>query len=313
MVSMNSGSLKRMSARVQSVAHKLRWGIRSVGIAETIHGSARLMKLRLQHPKRSEVSLRSGPVLEFDYPSQSPPVLVMFGDFIDPEFSFLRQVSRPDWVVVDVGAAIGQFTIFAATLPCAVVHAYEPSGANIATLKRNIERNHVAGKVTVNQMALSNEDGSAVFETAEQTWMSQLSSAGSAGGEIVPVRTLTGELERSGISHLSVLKINVAGFEPKVLEGALPFLAEGRVDILVLLLGLPSLQWYERIASSGYRFFYYHPLEKKLYEIKSFDERSVLYHRPWPARHIIAIHSSAIAACITSGVEICCPLPTQNV
>ena len=93
-----------------------------------------------------------------------------------------------------------------------------------------------------------------------------------------------------------MLKINVAGFEPSVLEGAGPVLEANRADILILLLGIPSLPHYARIAEQGYRFFYYHPVERRLYEVASFDERTVLDSRPWPARHIIAVHESTIAS-----------------
>jgi FkbM family methyltransferase len=78
----------------------------------------------------------------------------MFGDLIDPEFAFLRSIARPDWVVADVGAAIGQFTIFATGLPCAVVHAFEPSGASVATLKLNISRNDVIDRVKIHIIAI---------------------------------------------------------------------------------------------------------------------------------------------------------------
>jgi FkbM family methyltransferase len=291
-------------ARLQSGAHKLRWGVRVVGLGEALRGAVRLIGVRLRNPKSSEIQLRSGPVLEFDYPRQFPPTLVMFGDLIDPEFAFLREVARPDWVIADVGAAIGQFTMFAATLPTAHVHSFEPSSVNIATLGRNIARNGVADRVSVHQLALSNTDGEASFETTELTWMSRLSAGSGQGGEMVGVRTLTGEFARLGLSHVAVLKVNVAGFEPEVIEGAMPFLGEGRADILILLLGLASLPWYARVAALGYRFFYYHPGERRLYEVTSFDEDAVLGHRPWPARHIIGIHARAIAAGIIAGFDI---------
>lgn len=291
-------------AKLQSGAHKLRWGVRVVGLAAAARGAVRLLGVRLRRPKRSEIQLRSGPVLEFDYPRQFPPTLVMFGDLIDPEFAFLRAIARPDWVIADIGAAIGQFTMFAATLPTAHVHSFEPSSVNIATLARNIARNGVADRVSVHQLALSNADGEASFETTELTWMSRLSPASGQGGELVAVRTLAGEFAQLGLSHVDVLKINVAGFEPEVIEGAMPFLAEGRADILILLLGLASLPWYARVAALGYRFFYYHPGERRLYEVTSFDEAAVLGHRPWPARHIIGIHARAIESGMIAGFDI---------
>ncbi|WEX75007.1 FkbM family methyltransferase [Sinorhizobium numidicum] len=235
--------------------------------------------------------MRCGPVLEFGFPSQVPHVLLAFGDFIDPEYAFLRKIYRPGWIVADVGAAIGQFSVFAATLPAAKVHAFEPSSANVAALSRNIVRNGVSDRVEVHRIAFSNAEFEANFETRANAWLSGISETGT---ELVSVRTLTADFRRLGLDHVSVLKINVAGYEPQVIEGADAFLAKGGADILILLLGLASLPWYARLAANGYRFFYFHPNENALYEVTAFDADSVLAHRPWPARNIIAIHQSAM-------------------
>jgi FkbM family methyltransferase len=279
--------------RVRNVHDKLRWGVKAVGVGATLRGAGRLGSLLLRRPRHSEVRLRCGPVLEFGFPEQVPYALLMFGDLIDPEYSFLRRVARPGWIVADVGAAIGQFTTFAATLPCSAIHAFEPSAANIEALQQNIARNSVSHIAHVHPIALSNVEGEARFGTAAKTWVSGLSANGE---EIVPVRTLTAEFERLGLTHVSVLKINVAGFEPGVIEGGERFLANGGADILVLLLGLPSLPWYAKLAEYGYRFFYFHPGQNTLFEVTAFDPASVLDHRPWPARHILAVHQRAIDA-----------------
>jgi FkbM family methyltransferase len=292
--------------KLRTAWDKLRWGMRAVGPARVLQGAARLALLQLRHPKQSEVRLRSGTVMEFDYPSQFPPMLVMFGDLVDPEFAFLRAIARPGWTVVDVGAAIGQFTLFAASLG-AEVHAFEPSGANVATLVRNLDRNGVAERVGVHQAALSNTTGEARFQTDARTWLSRLDR--SEGGELVRVQRLSDTMRELSLSHVSVLKINVSGYEPAVMEGAWSFLAEGGADVLVLLLGLTSLPWYEKIAALGYRFFYYHPGHRTLHEVTSFDASSVLDHRPWPARHIIALRSGAIDEGMIAGLHI---HPLQN-
>lgn len=279
----------------------MQWGFRTVGAWATLQGTARLGYLYLRRPKRSEVHLRSGPVLEFGYPSQVPLALLMFGDLIDPEYAFLRRISRPDWIVADVGAAIGQFTLFAATLPCAIVHSFEPSVANVVALRKNVARNGVGDRASIHKLAFSSAEGESNFETKASTWTSGLSRTGS---EIVSVRTIADEFRRLGLSHVSVLKINVAGFEPSVLEGAESFLSKGAADILILLLGLASLPWYAKLAAYGYRFFYFHPGENALYEVTSFDESSILEHRPWPARHIIAVYQAAMDACIGTTISL---------
>ncbi|MGV8854178.1 MAG: FkbM family methyltransferase [Devosia sp.] len=288
-------------------AAKLGWGLRVVGPLAAVQGFWRLARVWLIRPTQAEVKLRSGPVLEFDYPGQFPPALLAFGDFIDPEFDFLRDVVAPDGMILDVGAAIGQFSMFAAIcLPDATVHAFEPSSANVKTLNRNIVRNGVEKRVIVHQAALSNREETARFATTPKAWMSQLAAADSLDphSELVGVHTLTATLKSLRLDHVDVLKINVAGFEPAVLEGAMPCLAAGQVDILIVLLGLRSLALYETIAGLDYRFFYYHPPKRTLFEVTSFDETAVLDHRPWPARHIIAIRSGALKSVVGGKVAV---------
>lgn len=293
--------------RLRSATDKFGWGLRAVGPLAAARGFWRIMNIWLRRPDHAEVHLLSGPTLEFDYPGQFPPTLMMFGDFIDPEFAFLLQVARPNWRVVDVGAAIGQFSMFAATcLVGARVDAFEPSSANVATLKRNIVRNGVEGRVSVHQAALSNRKDTAQFQTAPKTWMSQLMRADSANAdsELVAVDTLDDMLKALQLERVEILKINVAGFEPAVLEGAMGSLCAGQVDIMVLLLGLPSLPHYEAIAALGYRFFYYHPPKRTLFEVREFDADAVLAHRPWPARHILAIRSAVVESLVAGQIVV---------
>jgi FkbM family methyltransferase len=243
--------------------------------------------------------------MEFSVPNQVAPALVVFSGLIDPEFALLERLARPDWVVVDVGAAIGQFSVFAARLPVAVVHAYEPSGPNLATLRRNIARNGLDDRVRVHCVALSDHDGEACFETMDNAYMSRLSESVDAASahQVVPVRTLADEAETLGLRHISVLKVNVAGYEPQVLAGAAPLLSGGRVDILILLIGRQSEPWYERCSGWGYDFFFFHPREGALHRVESFDS-ATLDDPPWPARHLIGVRKDALDDDLLSQIRV---------
>jgi FkbM family methyltransferase len=284
---------------------KLRWGARTVGWVATALGGVRLFRLWLMRPQTVEVRLRnSGAVLGFTYPTQLVPALVVFGDLIDPEYAFLAAVARPGWTFLDVGAAIGQFTVFAAFSKSGRVHAFEPASENLATLRSNIARNRIGDHVTIHQMALSNRTGDAEFATASIPFLSRLDRTGPKTGERVAVDTLTNVVERLGIDHVSVLKINVAGFEPEVIEGAMPILAQERVDVLVLLIGRPSYRHYRELSGLGYRFFFFHPRLQRLHEIASLDDEGLIANRPWPARHVLAIRAKAIAAILDGRLAI---------
>lgn len=291
---------------LMSAVGKLVWGARTVGALATATGVLRLLGLRLRRPERSRVRLRSGAVLDFAVPSQVAPALVLFRDLIDPEFAFLTAISRPDWVVLDVGAAIGQFSVFAARLPVARVHAFEPSPANLESLARNLELNGIADRVEVHRLALGDRDGEASFATAGNTYLSSL--AGSEDGDpgstvTVPLRRLGDVVTELGLPRVDVLKLNVAGYEPGVLAGAEPWLSAAGADILVLLIGDESVPWYERCVDWGYHFYFFHPRERRLLPVTSFDSHT-LRHPAWPARHLIAVHRDAIARGVLAGVAV---------
>lgn len=291
-------------SRARRASDKLMWGVKVVGVAPSIAGLARLMAMKVRRRPDAVVRLRSGPVLGFAYPRQMVPTLVAFGDYIDPEFEFLRRVARPDWVVLDVGAAIGQFSVFAAMLPTAHVHAFEPSGDNIRTLEANLRRNHVEAKVTVRQIALSHADAEMVFPTLQNPYLSRLDRLNeSVSGETIPVRTVDGTVADLGLHEVGCLKLNVAGFEAEVLDGAQDFLARQGADVLIILISEGSAAWFARIAALGYRFFFFHPPRNALYEIDAFDDVSG-HGRPWPARHLIGVSRHGIERGVLGDVEI---------
>jgi len=304
-----SRRLAHLAGRAAQARHKLGWGARIVGPGATAAGVVRLAALRLGPDRYARVRLRSGVRIGFEVPAQVPTALVVFRTLIDPEYAFLTEWAnaepaepaaagaRPDQVVLDVGAAIGQFSLFAAQRPGTVVHAFEPSGRNLATLHRNLDENGLADRIVVHQLALADWEGEQQFTTQGNAYLSRPDAgpgAGADGGtETVPVRTLAGVCAELGLDRIAVLKVNVAGYEPEVLAGAVPLLARGAVEILVLLIGERSIDWYERCAGWGYRFFFYRRDTRTLHELADLS-LSTLEHPPSPARHVIALHRTVL-------------------
>jgi len=275
--------------------HKLRWGAGIVGAGPAAVGVARLTALRLSRSSYAHAHLRCGVTVGFEVPAQVPPALVVFRTLIDPEYAFLDAIGCAG-IVLDVGAAIGQFTLFAAQHDDALVHAFEPSGRNVATLQRNLAENGLVERVHVHHIALADWDGEQEFVTQGNTYLSR-PDAGDAPGalaERVPVRALDGVCAELGLDRIAVLKVNVAGFEPVVLAGAQTLLARGAIAVMVLLIGERSIAWYERCAGWGYRFFFYDPAARALHELGELT-LDALEHPPSPARHVLAIHEGAIA------------------
>jgi FkbM family methyltransferase len=133
-------------------------------------------------------------------------------------------VSRGD-LVVDVGANIGNHTIYLAVVCGAIVHAYEPNPKAIRFLRENVSLNHVEGRVKIYADALSDEPGFGEISNPQH----DILGAGTA-------RVLVTEHGKVPISRLDdfrhenvrLLKIDVEGDEPAVLRGGLETLSRFR-------------------------------------------------------------------------------------
>ena len=144
--------------------------------------------------------------------------------------------------VLDVGANIGFFTLFAKKKnPRAVIHAFEPIPDTCEVLKRNVELNKLEN-VHVHSFAVGSDDGSrraftyyphmAGNSTATPSLKEgQLEIMKGELGEALTdflfrpetrlssVRTLSAFLAEQGIESVDVLKIDVEGDELAVLQG----------------------------------------------------------------------------------------------
>lgn len=152
---------------------------------------------------------------------------------------------RGNDVLVDVGANVGMYTIWAAKTRGARVIAFEPEAQNYALLNRNIQLNGVADRVTAYCMGLSDAAGLSTLHMADLRAGASCHAVGEAldfRHEPMAVRFPQGcvaatldELVAAGaIPAPDHLKIDVDGFEPKVIAGARATLAAPRLRSLLV-------------------------------------------------------------------------------
>lgn len=152
---------------------------------------------------------------------------------------------RPGEVLVDVGANVGMYTIWAAKTRQARVFAFEPESLNYALLNRNIFRNGLSAQVRAFCLALSDRAG------AGELHLSRFMPGGSSHSlneRVDPyhrpaqpeftqgcVSARLDDLVRDGVLPAPQhLKIDVDGFEPQVIRGADATLRSGSVRSMLI-------------------------------------------------------------------------------
>jgi FkbM family methyltransferase len=136
-----------------------------------------------------------------------------------------------DDVLIDIGANVGMYTIWAAKTRGARVFAFEPESQNYSLLNRNIFLNGLEKRVNAYCLALSDSGG------LSQLHLSNFTAGGSCHslGEQVDFKhepmkpafsqgcvsaTLDDLVASGAVPEPDHIKIDVDGFEPKVIAGA---------------------------------------------------------------------------------------------
>lgn len=133
-------------------------------------------------------------------------------------------------VVVDVGACIGNHTIFFARLMFAYVYAFEPVPENMALIKRNAELNGVKSQITFVPHAAGSRRGKVKFEK-DATGNCGMGRISSVGSDTVGLITVDEVISHS--HEVDILKIDVEGYNLPVLGGAYYTIKHNKPDIYI--------------------------------------------------------------------------------
>ncbi|NNN06516.1 MAG: FkbM family methyltransferase [Elusimicrobia bacterium] len=123
-------------------------------------------------------------------------------------------------VVVDVGAHVGVFSIYAARkTPRGRVIAVEPAPTNLEFLRYNVEKNSLRN-VKIFDCALSDKAGQAeLFFPGDHALYTLKPNAPTAVSHAVRLRTLDDLFEAESITNCKLLKIDAERSEYAVLQG----------------------------------------------------------------------------------------------
>jgi FkbM family methyltransferase len=162
------------------------------------------------------------------------------GSYERLETQRVRGILRPGMTFVDIGANVGYYTALAASAvgPEGRVLAFEPSRYAFPRLQRMIAANHLSS-VTVFACGLADTPGETIlYGGAEDDLLNNHTATmvpnDNPHRSTVEIDTLDRVAERLGIRHIDLVKIDVDGYEMRVLLGASGLLRAGCIDNLLL-------------------------------------------------------------------------------
>jgi len=141
-------------------------------------------------------------------------------------------------ILFDVGANVGMFTLLASIHKTLRVHAFEPSLHMVPIIMENCGMNKVLDRVTVNEIALYNEDTQVILKIPIVSPLAGLATIGNPQRYThwinTPVSALKLDtyMEKMNLHQINVVKIDTEGAELGILQGAEQTLRDFRPHVI---------------------------------------------------------------------------------
>ena len=160
-------------------------------------------------------------------------------DYDTEEIRSVLRMFTPEWVILDVGANVGFWTIPMAKAlgPGGTVHAFEPVASNNLRLRENVKLNGMERTVVVHELGLSDRRAALPISLRED--FANGSGTGNAAIVIdhsdgrfqcgvVEVDTLDEIFPSLNVNRLDFIKVDIEGHEDKFLRGAVSTIGQFR-------------------------------------------------------------------------------------
>lgn len=160
------------------------------------------------------VELRDGTTIRLS--GHPHDVISVFVIFVREDYGRVA----PGSVVVDLGANLGIFALYAARQGAALVYAYEPGEEAYATLLDNVAANGLAGRVLPRRAAVVGEPGAPVRFPTRSSMYNRVLADGEAAEGWAWVETAGLAAIGAEAGRVDLLKVDVEGAEYELLLGA---------------------------------------------------------------------------------------------
>lgn len=181
-----------------------------------------LSRIRAVGDEDVETTLRNGCRMLVNLQEHVGFHIYIRGHYQPHVLKHLQRFLKPGMTMFDIGAHFGLFTLVAARIvrPTGRVHAFEPGPSQWRYLTYNIAANKFEDRVQANHVALGDHEGSIGYVPGEvgNIGASHVTEEG-AGTATVPLITLDDYCRRNKVDRIDAIKIDVEGYELRVLQG----------------------------------------------------------------------------------------------
>lgn len=141
---------------------------------------------------------------------------------------------KKDAVVIDLGANIGMFSLYASKY-AKQVYAYEPAEEHFMVLSHMLKYNGITNVKAIKKAIHMNEGTLPFYHNPNKTmWSLSPSVDDKTPPEMVEAITLDKALEEEKIEHVDLLKLDIEGTEAELLASAGFKNAAPKIDVIVL-------------------------------------------------------------------------------
>ena len=195
------------------------------------------------------------------------------------ELLFILNYLKGSDTFIDVGANHGNYTLIASGIVGSKTISIEPVETTFKRLKMNIELNKL-NNVVLKQVGISNKNGKLRISNDRGELNRILKDNDHSNNEAISVTTLDDLLIEE--KNISMIKVDVEGYEKQVLEGALNILKCKNLNVVQIELN-NSNQYYgyreneiiRFLKKFGFKPYRYNPLTKGVLELPERNHNSI--------------------------------------
>jgi len=154
-------------------------------------------------------------------------------EFYEPEeTALIKQLVKPDWICMDIGANIGYFTILMAK-QCKFVYAFEPELSNVKLWLDNIGLNDLIPKTTIYSEAVGDKNGTMpLYLCPTNNGMHRLYKSKWCSDK-TDTYVYTTQLDDYKFSKIDFIKMDIEGAEYGALNGMVELLIKDHPTIMM--------------------------------------------------------------------------------